>query len=111
MCPQGGRALTAEQQDIVMSHDSRATDPGRTKSDGEGKEGEPSLLVVTAFAGTGKTTTLRAYAEARPDRKYVHSPSLAVIPDLWSRWLRLKSFISVAWSSQVPVPVLQRISA
>lgn len=36
---------------------------------GEGKEGDHPLLVVTAFAGTGKTTTLRAYAQARPDRK------------------------------------------
>lgn len=71
MCLKGGRALTAEQQDIVMSHDSRATDPCRASLNGEGKEGEPSLMVVTAFAGTGKTTTLRAYAEARPDRKYV----------------------------------------
>lgn len=79
--PQGGKKLTSEQQDIVMTEDRPQTssnnkpknqqqhegpaDQGQAAPEGE----EPALLVVTAFAGTGKTTTLRAYAEARPDRR------------------------------------------
>lgn len=53
---QTGKALTSEQHRIVSMD--------LTKPD--------DVLVVTAFAGTGKTTTLRSYCEARPSRKFLY---------------------------------------
>lgn len=46
------RKLTTEQENIV--------------------ESEANTLVVNAFAGTGKTTTLVDYAKARPNRSFVY---------------------------------------
>lgn len=35
-------------------------------------ESNATALQVNAFAGTGKTTTLRAYAEARPNARILY---------------------------------------
>lgn len=50
--PQAARKPTAEQMVVV--------------------ESQAKLLIVRAFAGTGKTTTLEAYAEARPNARILY---------------------------------------
>ena len=50
--PVGGRQLSDEQQAIVQC--------------------QAEALRVVAFAGTGKTTTLRAYAQARPRQRMLY---------------------------------------
>ncbi len=50
--PSGGRRLSEEQEAIVQC--------------------QASALRVVAFAGTGKTTTLRAYAQARPGMRMLY---------------------------------------